>query len=66
MTNEHGLPVHHILANYQGYPEGGNGWLRLLRFSPTRDQIYVEAYSPTLDRWDRGPKHSFALDYEMP
>jgi hypothetical protein len=66
VTNEHGLPVHNILANYQGYPEGGNGWLRLLRFSPSRDKIFVEAYSPTLDRWDRGPKHSFELDYLMP
>ncbi len=66
VQNQHGLPVHHILANYQGYPNGGDGWLRLLRFSPSRDKIYVEAYSPTLDKWDRRPAHTFELDYEMP
>ncbi|HTM20666.1 MAG TPA: metallophosphoesterase [Kofleriaceae bacterium] len=66
VDNQEGRPVHHVLANYQGYPEGGNGWLRLLRFSPSRNQIYVEAYSPTLDRWDRADDQSFALDYSMP
>jgi calcineurin-like phosphoesterase family protein len=66
VMNQRGLPVYHILANYQGYPQGGNGWLRLLRFSPSRDQIYVEAYSPTLDLWDRGAVQSFVLDYAMP
>jgi hypothetical protein len=66
VPNQHGLPVHHILANYQGYPEGGDGWLRLLRFSPSRDTIYVEAYSPTRNLWDRNRKQTFELPYAMP
>jgi len=66
VPTESGNRVINILANYQGYPNAGDGWLRILRFSPARDQIYVEAYSPTLDRWDRRPAHTFTLDYEMP
>jgi 3',5'-cyclic AMP phosphodiesterase CpdA len=60
-----GNPVHNVLANYQGYANGGDGWLRLLRFSPSRDVIYVEAYSPLLERYDNRAEHSFALPYAM-
>jgi 3',5'-cyclic AMP phosphodiesterase CpdA len=65
-TNDAGKTVHEILANYQGNKNGGNGYLRLLRFSPSRDKIYVEAYSPPLDKYWRDPKHEMVLDYPMP
>ncbi|HUH00386.1 MAG TPA: metallophosphoesterase [Kofleriaceae bacterium] len=58
--------VHEIMANYQGWPNGGDGYLRILRFSPATDKIHVIAYSPWLDRTLDHPAHSFVLDYEMP
>lgn len=63
--NAAGGVVHEILANYQGEKDAGGGYLRLLRFSPSRDKIFVEAYSPPRDAYWRDPKHSFTLDYPM-
>ena len=49
-TNTHGLPVYQMLANYQSMPEGGQGYLRLLRFRPARHTVDVETWSPTKQR----------------
>lgn len=65
-TNDAGGTVLEILANYQGIQNGGDGYLRLLHFSPTRDSIWVEAYSPPHDKYWLNPKHTFRLDYPMP
>jgi hypothetical protein len=62
-TNDAGAPVHEILCDYQGYPNGGNGWLQTLRFVPEENQIHVEAYSPHLKRHNRDPQHTYALPY---
>ena len=64
-TNEAGRPVHELLCDYQGQPNGGNGWLQLLRFDPGRNQIRVETYSPTLDQHKREPAHHYRLEYDM-
>ena len=45
-----GRTVHTILTDYQSAANGGNGFLRILTFSPTNDTIHVESYSPTLGR----------------
>ena len=63
--NAAGRPVHEILVDYQGLKNGGNGWLRLMRFSPARNKIHFETYSPLLDQYNRDSKHTFSLDYEM-
>ena len=44
-TNEAGLPVHEILVDYQDMAEGGGGWLRLLKFQPSQNQISVLSFS---------------------
>lgn len=64
-TNDAGRPVHEILADYQGLPEGGSGWLKILRFVPGENRIEVEAYSPLLDQYNEEPEHTYTLDYEM-
>ena len=35
----HGNDVHQLLSNYQQEPNGGNGWLRLMKFVPPEDRI---------------------------
>jgi len=35
-----------LLADYQSYANGGNGYLRCLMFSPSNNQIRVTTYSP--------------------
>jgi hypothetical protein len=41
--------IYTVLADYQDLTAGGNGWLRILTFSPDNDEITVTTYSPTLD-----------------
>ena len=64
-TNDAGLPVHEILCDYQGLPNGGDGWLQSLRFVPAENAIYIEAYSPVLDKHNLAPAHTYRLDYRM-
>ncbi len=59
---DHGNKVHQVLANYQGMENGGNGWLRLMRFEPAADRIVVSAYSPWLDRYSHDESDGFVLE----
>ncbi len=43
--------VHIVLADYQDLSDGGDGWLRIMEFSPANDEITVKTYSPTLDQY---------------
>lgn len=43
-----GSTVYSILSDYQNLTNGGNGWLRTLRFAPAEDLVYVGKYSPYL------------------
>ena len=49
--NVAGLPIHEILVDYQDMEGGGNGWMRLLTFSPSSNEIRVQSYSPVLDAY---------------
>jgi predicted MPP superfamily phosphohydrolase len=62
----HGNPVHQILVDYQNQPNGGNGYLRLLQFSPDGRKLHVCDYSPTLDRISDLPGSTFDLDVPAP
>ncbi|MBN1908409.1 MAG: metallophosphoesterase [Pirellulales bacterium] len=60
-----GTAVEEILTDYQKLPNGGDGWLRVLRFLPSEDRIEVKAYSPKLDKTNNKPAHSYRLKYPM-
>ncbi len=64
-TGENGNTIYILLADYQDYSNGGNGYLRIMRFSPEDDKIYVQTYSPTLDGYLTDHENEFELDYEM-
>ena len=57
--------VYQLLADYQEEENGGNGWLRILRFSPMEDKIYVSTYSPYLDSYKTDGNNQFVLDFDM-
>jgi hypothetical protein len=63
--NDAGRTVHQMLTDYQGLPNGGNGWLRTLRFVPAENTIHVRAYSPLLDKENKDPKHTLDLKLDM-
>ena len=60
-----GHTVHSILADYQGRSNGGDGWLRIMRFRPSLNKIEVQSYSPTLDQYERDADSQFSLNVEL-
>ena len=72
LENYSGNTVHILLANYQELPNGGNGWLRIMEFSPASDEIIVRTYSPTLDQYgtdtvmgDNTTSQEFTISYDF-
>jgi len=57
--------VHQVLVNYQMRRQGGQGYLRLMRFVPRENKVYCKSYSPVLDRYKEDPENQFALQYDM-
>ncbi|MGE5180169.1 MAG: LamG-like jellyroll fold domain-containing protein [Bacteroidota bacterium] len=62
-----GNTIHTLLADYQSRTNGGNGWLRILQFSPANNVIRVRTYSPLLDQYeaDADSSSQFTLTYPM-
>lgn len=52
--------VHNLLSNYQGRENGGNGFLRLMRFYD--DRIEVQTYSPYLDEYETDADSQFTIE----
>ncbi|USK71968.1 lamin tail domain-containing protein [Peribacillus asahii] len=44
--------VYQMLADYQGGPEGGQGFLRMMQVNPVENKIYIKTYSPYLNRYN--------------
>jgi hypothetical protein len=63
--NDAGGQVIEILTDYQNLAKGGEGWLRTMKFVPTENKIYVEAYSPLLKKQNLDPKHTHTIDLDF-
>lgn len=60
-----GRPVHSILADYQGRANGGDGWLRILTFKPSRDEVQVQTYSPTRNEYETDADSAFTISVNL-
>ncbi|MCK5628240.1 metallophosphoesterase [Candidatus Bathyarchaeota archaeon] len=60
-----GFVVHQVLSDYQSREKGGNGWLRILEFSPSQDKIFVRTFSPYLNGFEFDSNSEFTLGYDM-
>jgi hypothetical protein len=60
-----GDTLYTVLADYQSRPHGGDGWLRVLQFSPANNLIHVTTFSPVLDSLETDADSRFALSYAM-
>jgi hypothetical protein len=60
-----GNTVHTVLSDYQERTNGGDGWLRIMEFSPANNQIRVRTYSPTLNQFETDSDSQFTLTYDM-
>jgi len=54
-----------MLSDYQGRTAGGNGWLRILQFSPANNEIRVKTYSPWLSQLENDADSEFNVPYTM-
>lgn len=64
-TTVNGRLVHEMMADYQGRANGGDGWLRILRFEPDEDKVYVRTYSTWHDAYEADSGSQFTLDFPM-
>jgi len=64
--NRAGNRVLEMLADYQKRVNGGDGWLRLIRFLPGSRQIQVHTYSPVFDKFETDANSQFVVPWEMP
>jgi uncharacterized repeat protein (TIGR02543 family) len=64
-TGTDGHTIHVMLADYQDFPNGGNGYLRILRFSPADDKIYATTYSPSLNSYITTSPDQMEMVYDM-
>ena len=63
-----GNTVYTLRSDYQSVDSQQSGYLRLMRFSPTDDMIYVRTYSPTQNKdYDKADaaQSNFVLPYAM-
>ncbi|MGC5172288.1 PKD domain-containing protein [Microbacterium sp. DT81.1] len=64
-ANACGRQVQSALSDYQGRPNGGDGWLRYYTFSPARDEVTATTYSPWLGTRETDADSAFAWSYDM-
>lgn len=57
--------IHSMLADYQGRSNGGDGWLRILRFRPTLNRVEMQTYSPVLDQYETDSDSQFSIDVDL-
>ena len=62
LTDECGRQVPHVLTNYQGLDDGGQGFLRTVEIDPLTLTANFEVYSPTLDQVRDIDDDSFIAD----
>lgn len=62
----HGNLVHQILVDYQGRPEGGQGFLRLMEFLPDGRTVRMTSISPSFDRALTDAENQFDIQLEPP
>jgi hypothetical protein len=65
VDNLNGRMVYQLLSDYQDLAQGGNGWLRIMKFVPSENMIYVQTYSPYLDNYWNDSANQFELYYPM-
>ncbi|GAB2849821.1 PKD domain-containing protein [Microbacterium insulae] len=63
--NDCGQPVRSALSDFQGRPNGGDGWLRWYTFTPSAGTITATTYSPTLDQYETDADSAFTWNYDM-
>jgi hypothetical protein len=54
-----------LLSDYQSYTNGGNGFMRLMEFSPAGRSICVKTFSPWTEEWATNSDSFFTLTWPV-
>jgi hypothetical protein len=57
--------IHSLRSDYQDRTNGGNGWMRLMKFSPAGNTIQVKTYSPWLNQYETDTNSQFTINYDL-
>jgi len=60
-----GQVVYQLLADFRNSSTIESGWLRILKFCPGQEKIYVKTYSPYLNEYKIDLPNDFILEYKM-
>jgi hypothetical protein len=60
-----GNTVQSVMSDFQDRANGGDGWLRIMTFSPASNQISVQTYSPVLNQYMTDSGSQFTLSWNM-
>jgi hypothetical protein len=63
---DQGNLVNQVFANFQTFPHGGDGWLRIMTFHPAANSITVQTYSPSLNKFKTDERNQFTLFFHNP
>jgi hypothetical protein len=68
--NDAGSEIYEMLADYQDYANGGDGWMRLVEFVPgggsgSLDRVSVRTYSPSRDEYKTDRRSRFNFDFSF-
>ena len=62
---DNGNRVHQLLSDYQWFTDGGSGYMRIMKFRPSKGTIEVSTYSPYLKAFMTDATNQFVLNYSQ-
>lgn len=65
LVNSCGKPLYIRMSNYQEDTNGGDGFLRMMKFRPSRSVIEFKTYSPVLNQYRTQSSSQFTIPYDM-
>ena len=60
-----GNTIHTFVSDYQGWTNGGNGFLRIIDFSPSNNVVVFQTYSPWTGEYNTDPGSELFFSYDM-
>lgn len=60
-----GNTIRTFVSDYQGWTNGGSGFMRIIDFSPSRNEVVFTTYSPYFDSYATGPTSEIFFSYDM-
>jgi hypothetical protein len=60
-----GNTVHTFISDYQFRTNGGDGWMRMMYFSPSNNTVSIKTYSPWLDKYETDFNSEMSFHYDM-